>query len=93
MSERKFEGAKMPCIGEGIHAPGDAVALKWRAPLLLRGCGFSPFGRKHPLPLGYWDTLPFLKTDSCHRMTSAVVSGCGSQRGDVTACDIGDRSD
>jgi hypothetical protein len=40
MFERDFASAEMTCLVEAIHETGDVVALEWRDPLGLRGCGF-----------------------------------------------------
>lgn len=62
MFEREFEAAEMTCIIEAIHEAGDVVALEWRDPLGLRGCGFFTVrdGRIE-FQRGYWDKLSFLK--------------------------------
>jgi len=47
---------------EAIHETGEVVALEWRDPLGLRGCGF--FTVRDGLIVfqrGYWDRLSFLK--------------------------------
>jgi limonene-1,2-epoxide hydrolase len=62
MFEREFGTAEMVCIPEAIHEAGDVVALEWKDPLGLRGCGF--FTVKNGLitfQRGYWDKLSFLK--------------------------------
>jgi hypothetical protein len=60
--KREFASAKMVCIVEAIHEAGDVVALEWKDPLGLRGCGF--FTIKSGLitfQRGYWDKLSFLR--------------------------------
>lgn len=62
MFEKEFAAAEMVCIPEAIHEAGDVVALEWKDPLGLRGCGF--FTVKDGLiafQRGYWDRLSFLK--------------------------------
>jgi hypothetical protein len=62
MFAAEFATAKMVCVPEAIHEAGDVVALEWRDPLGLRGCGF--FTVKDGLisfQRGYWDKLSFLK--------------------------------
>lgn len=62
MFEREFATAEMICIVEAIHEAGEVVALEWRDPLGLRGCGF--FTVSDGLVVfqrGYWDKLTFLK--------------------------------
>ena len=62
MFEREFAAAEMHCIVEAIHDAGRVVALEWRDPLGLRGCGFFTIddGRIR-FQRGYWDRLAFLK--------------------------------
>lgn len=63
MFESEFAGAEMICIAEAIHDAGEVIALEWRDPLGLRGCGF--FTVRQGLishQRGYWDKLTFLKT-------------------------------
>ena len=62
MFKREFAGADMVCIPEAIHEAGDVVALEWRDPLGLRGCGFFTIrdGVIH-FQRGYWDKLSFLR--------------------------------
>lgn len=60
MFEREFAGADMLCIPDRIHEAGDVVALEWKDPNGLRGCGF--FTIKDDLitfQRGYWDKLSF----------------------------------
>ena len=62
MFAREFAAAKMVCIVDAIHDAGEVVALEWRDPLGLRGCGF--FTVRDGLIVfqrGYWDKLAFLK--------------------------------
>lgn len=59
---REFGAAKMVCIPEAIHDAGDVVALEWKDPIGLRGCGF--FTIRNGLitfQRGYWDKLSFLR--------------------------------
>ena len=62
MFEREFAEATMVCIPEAIHEAGDVVALEWRDPLGLRGCGFFTI-RDGAIQFqrGYFDRLSFLK--------------------------------
>jgi len=62
MFEREFAAADMVCIVEAIHDAGEVIALEWRDPIGLRGCGF--FTIRDGLiayQRGYWDKLSFLK--------------------------------
>lgn len=62
MFKREFEAATMVCIPDAIHEAGDVVALEWKDPMGLRGCGF--FTVKDGLitfQRGYWDKLSFLR--------------------------------
>jgi hypothetical protein len=62
MFVREFATAKMVCVPEAIHEAGDVVALEWKDPNGLRGCGF--FTIKNSLitfQRGYWDKLSFLR--------------------------------
>jgi ketosteroid isomerase-like protein len=62
MFEHEFQAAKMVCIPEAIHEAGDVVALEWRDPLGLRGCGFFTIrDGMISFQRGYWDKLSFLK--------------------------------
>jgi len=62
MFEREFALAEMTCIVEAIHEAGEVVALEWRDPLGLRGCGFFTVrGGRIAFQRGYWDKLSFLK--------------------------------
>jgi hypothetical protein len=62
MFVREFAAATMLCIPDRIHEAGDVVALEWKDPNGLRGCGF--FTIKAGLithQRGYWDKLSFLR--------------------------------
>jgi diadenosine tetraphosphate (Ap4A) HIT family hydrolase len=62
MFAREFGAARMVCIPEAIHEAGDVIALEWKDPVGLRGCGF--FTIKNGLitfQRGYWDKLSFLR--------------------------------
>jgi hypothetical protein len=62
MFAREFAAARMFCIPEAIHEAGDVIALEWKDPVGLRGCGF--FTIKNGLitfQRGYWDKLSFLR--------------------------------
>ena len=62
MFEREFTNAEMVCIPEDIHDAGDVIALEWRDPLGLRGCGFFTIrDGKISFQRGYWDKLSFLR--------------------------------
>ena len=62
MFKREFAAADMTCIVEAIHEAGAVVALEWRDPLGLRGCGFFTIrDERITLQRGYWDKLSFLK--------------------------------
>lgn len=62
MFRREFAQAKMVCIPEAIHEAGDVVALEWRDPVGLRGCGFFTIrAGRIVFQRGYWDKLTFLK--------------------------------
>ncbi len=62
MFEREFATAEMTCIVEEIHEAGDVIALEWRDPLGLRGCGFFTIrDQRIAFQRGYWDKLSFLK--------------------------------
>lgn len=62
MFVRDFAAAEMVCIPEAIHDAGDVVALEWRDPLGLRGCGFFTIREgKIAFQRGYWDRLTFLR--------------------------------
>jgi len=62
MFRREFASANMVCIPDVIHEAGDVVALEWKDPKGLRGCGF--FTVRNGLitfQRGYWDKLSFLR--------------------------------
>jgi len=62
MFAEEFAGAEMVCIVEAIHDAGEVVALEWRDPLGLRGCGFFTVrGGLIVFQRGYWDRLAFLQ--------------------------------
>jgi hypothetical protein len=62
MFERDFKTAEMVCIPDAIHEAGEVVALEWRDPLGLRGCGFFTVRNgRIAFQRGYWDKLSFLK--------------------------------
>lgn len=62
MFRREFAAAEMVCIPDAIHEAGEVVALEWRDPLGLRGCGFFTVrGGEIVFQRGYWDKLSFLK--------------------------------
>lgn len=62
MFGREFATANMVCIPEAIHCCGEVVALEWRDPLGLRGCGiFTIREGRIASQRGYWDKLSFLK--------------------------------
>lgn len=62
MFEREFAAAEMVCIPEAIHEAGEVVALEWRDPVGLRGCGFFTVrDGKIVFQRGYWDKLSFLR--------------------------------
>jgi limonene-1,2-epoxide hydrolase len=62
MFKREFASADMTCIVEAIHEAGEVVALEWRDPLGLRGCGFfTVHDGRIAFQRGYWDKLSFLK--------------------------------
>ena len=62
MFHREFAQAEMTCIPEAIHEAGDVVALEWKDPLGLRGCGFFTVRDDQIIfQRGYWDKLSFLK--------------------------------
>ncbi|HEY0879849.1 MAG TPA: nuclear transport factor 2 family protein [Zeimonas sp.] len=65
MFEREFAAADMTCIVEAIHEAGDVVALEWRDPRGLRGCGFFTVrDGRIAFQRGYWDRLSFLRLHS-----------------------------
>ena len=62
MFVREFANAEMVCVPDAIHEAGDVVALEWKDPKGLRGCGF--FTIRNGLitfQRGYWDKLSFLR--------------------------------
>ena len=62
MFRREFAAADMTCIVEAIHDAGEVVALEWRDPLGLRGCGFFTVrDGRIAFQRGYWDRLSFLE--------------------------------
>lgn len=62
MFEAEFAKAEMVCLVEAIHEAGEVVALEWRDPNGLRGCGFFTVrGGRIAFQRGYWDRLAFLK--------------------------------
>ena len=62
MFAREFAAADMTCIVEAIHEAGNVIALEWKDPLGLRGCGFFTIrDGKIAFQRGYWDKLSFLK--------------------------------
>ena len=62
MFEQEFTNAEMVCIPEEIHEAGEVIALEWRDPRGLRGCGFFTIRREEIcFQRGYWDKLSFLK--------------------------------
>ncbi len=62
MFAREFASADMTCVVEAIHDAGEVVALEWRDPLGLRGCGFFTVREgRIAFQRGYWDKLSFLK--------------------------------
>ena len=62
MFEQEFASADMECIPEAVHEAGEVIALEWRDPNGLRGCGiFTVRGGRIAFQRGYWDKLAFLK--------------------------------
>lgn len=62
MFTRELGGQTLVCIPEAIHEAGEVVALEWRDPKGMRGCGF--FTVRDGLiqfQRGYWDKLSFLR--------------------------------
>src|SRR6185295_10723816 len=54
--EREFAAADMACIPEALHEAGEVVALEWKDPLGLRGCGFFTVrDGRIAFQRGYWD--------------------------------------
>ena len=76
MFEQGFAAAEMTCIVDALHEAGDVVALEWRDPLGLRGCGFFTVREgRIAFQRGYWDKLSFLKMPRLtHRVTRASHS-------------------
>ena len=59
---REFGAAEMVCVPVAIHEAGDVVALEWKDPRGLRGCGFfTVHDGLITHQRGYWDRLSFLK--------------------------------
>jgi len=62
MFKREFASATMVCIPDAFHEAGDVVALEWKDPQGLRGCGFFTIKEGViTLQRGYWDKLSFLR--------------------------------
>jgi hypothetical protein len=62
MFAREFAQAEMVCLVDAIHEAGDVIALEWKDPLGLRGCGFFTIRDGQIVhQRGYWDKLSFLK--------------------------------
>jgi limonene-1,2-epoxide hydrolase len=62
MFARDFAAASMVCIPDAIHEAGDVVALEWKDPIGLRGCGFFTVkDGRITFQRGYWDKLSFLR--------------------------------
>jgi ketosteroid isomerase-like protein len=62
MFRRDFAAADMSCIVKSIHEAGDVIALEWRDPLGLRGCGLVTVRNGLiAFQRGYWDKLTFLR--------------------------------
>lgn len=64
MFEGEFANAEMTCLIEVLHemTDGKTVALEWRDPNGLRGCGFFTIeGGQIVFQRGYFDQLSFLK--------------------------------
>lgn len=62
MFAREFAAADMVCLVEAVHDAGEVVALEWRDPLGLRGCGFFTVrDGRISFQRGYWDKLSFLR--------------------------------
>jgi limonene-1,2-epoxide hydrolase len=62
MFANEFARAKMTCLVENLFSDGEWVALEWKDPLGLRGCGFFRVqDGKIVLQRGYWDKLSFLR--------------------------------
>jgi len=62
MFAREFAQADMICLVENMFEDGEWVALEWKDPMGLRGCGFFHVQRgKIVFQRGYWDKLTFLR--------------------------------
>lgn len=62
MFAQEFARADMTCLVENIFADGEWVALEWKDPNGLRGCGlFRIEEEKIVFQRGYWDKLSFLR--------------------------------
>lgn len=62
MFEVEFGRARMVCIPENLVASGEWVALEWRDPLGLRGCGFFQVrDGQIVFQRGYFDQLTFFR--------------------------------
>jgi ketosteroid isomerase-like protein len=60
MFATEFAAAPMHCIVEAIHEAGEVVALEWRDPAGVRGCGFFTVrGGTIVFQRGYWDRQSF----------------------------------
>lgn len=58
----EFGRAKMECIPENILECGEWIALEWRDPLGLRGCGFFQIKNEQIVfQRGYFDQLSFFR--------------------------------
>ncbi|PQA85491.1 nuclear transport factor 2 family protein [Hyphococcus luteus] len=62
MFAAEFASADMTCLIENIFEDGEWVALEWKDPNGLRGCGFFHVKNgKIAFQRGYWDKLSFLR--------------------------------
>ena len=62
MCVREFGSATMVCIPDRIHEAGDVVALEWKDPKGLKGCGFFTIRDGQIVhQRGYWDKLSFFR--------------------------------
>lgn len=62
MFAREFANADMVCTPDAIHEAGNVIALEWKDPQGLRGCGFFTVADGLiTFQRGYWDKLSFLK--------------------------------
>lgn len=60
--EEEFASADMTCLVEEMHDAGDVIAIEWRDPQGLRGCGFFTIADDRIVfQRGYWDRLSFLR--------------------------------